>query len=313
MSRKRYEWKLRSSTLLLGERTVIVGVLNVTPDSLADEGRYQDPERALARAFELVEQGAGIVEIGAESIRPDSERVSEAEELRRLVPVLKRLRGALSVPLCVETAKSAVAEKALEYGVEIVKDPSGCIWDPALAKVVAKYNAGLVIQHMRGTPQTWAKLPGLKNPAGSIVTEIKASISRAARAGVLPQRIVVDPGLGMGKRKEHNTELIRQIETLIETTLPIQISPTGKQFVTTPPLGPSNSMASAAAVAAILRGVPLVRIHDIPEIRPAILTADEMLLVQGAPAPERGEKKDKDRPGADAPRRSVRAPLKPRS
>src|ERR1700694_1776127 len=134
MQRKRFEWKLRDKVLTLGDRTLILGVLNVTPDSFSDGGKYLDPDRAFARAIELEEQGANIIDIGAESTRPGAERVSEAEELRRLVPVLKRLRGKLTVPISVDTYKSAVAEKALEHGAEIINDPSGLTFDAQLAR-----------------------------------------------------------------------------------------------------------------------------------------------------------------------------------
>jgi dihydropteroate synthase len=271
------EWKLRTGSVMLGDRTLIVAALNVTPDSLEDGGRYQEPERAYARALELIEQGADVIELGAESIRPGAKPVSEAEELRRLVPVLKLLRGALKVPVCVETSKPGVAEKALQYGAEIIKDPTALIREPDLAKVVAAANAGLVIQHMRGTPETWAKLATLQDPAGTLLTELKSSISRAVRQNIHPGRIVIDPGLGMGKRKEQNTDIIRQLDRLTAATTPIQVSPTGKAFNTLLPLDPSPTMAAAAAVAAILRGACIVRVHDVAAIRPAILMADEML------------------------------------
>lgn len=277
MPRKPQEWKLRAGSLLLGEHTLIVGVLNVTPDSVADGGRYQDPERAYVRAQELADQGAHVVEIGAESMRAGSQRVSEAEELRRLVPVLKRLRGRLLVPLCVETYKAAVAAKAIEHGAAIIKDPFALVQDPDLAKVVAQHDTGLVIQHIRGTPETWAKLPGMMDPVGTLLTELKASLSRAVRQGVQPQRIVLDPGLGMGLRKEQNSEVIRHLDRFFETGMPLQVSPTGKPYATSPALEPSFPMAVAAAVAAILRGASILRVHDVAAMRPAILTADELL------------------------------------
>src|SRR5204863_6906221 len=144
MLRKRFEWKFRDKTLQLGERTLLVGVLNVTPDSFSDGGKFLDPDRAFAHAIELEEAGADIIDIGAESTRPGAVRISEAEELRRLVPVLKRLRGKLSVPICVDTYKAAVAEKAIEHGAEIINDPSGLTWDPAMAKTIRDSGCGLV-------------------------------------------------------------------------------------------------------------------------------------------------------------------------
>src|SRR5947209_3645445 len=139
MARKHFEWKVRARQIQLGERTLIMGVLNITPDSFSDGGKYMEPDRAFARAIELEEQGADIIDVGAESTRPGAERVSEAEELRRLVPVLKRLRGKLAVPISVDTYKSAVAEKALEHGAEIINDPSGLTFDAQLARVAAAH------------------------------------------------------------------------------------------------------------------------------------------------------------------------------
>ena len=157
MARKHFEWKVRDKLIQLGERTLIVGVLNVTPDSFSDGGKYADPDRAFARAVELEEEGADIIDIGAESTRPGSVRISEAEELRRLVPVLKRLRNKLTVPICVDTYKSGVAEKALELGADIINDPSGLTIDPELARAARQADAGLIINHMRGMPETWAR------------------------------------------------------------------------------------------------------------------------------------------------------------
>src|ERR1700704_1351665 len=163
MLRKRFEWKFRNKTLQLGERTLLVGILNVTPDSFSDGGKFLDPDRAFAHAIELEEAGADIIDIGAESTRPGAVRISEAEELRRLVPVLKRLRDKLTIPLSVDTYKAAIAEKALELGVEIINDPSALTFDAELARKVAGASAGLILNHMRGTPETWTKLPPLKD------------------------------------------------------------------------------------------------------------------------------------------------------
>src|SRR6266496_3290694 len=148
MIRKRFEWKLRARSLLLGERNVLMGVLNITPDSFSDGGKYADPDRAYARALELEDQGAGIIDIGAESTRPGSQRITGTEELRRLVPVLRKLRGKLSVPVSVDTYKAAVAAKALDYDVDIINDPSGLTFDVQLAKICANADAGLILNHM---------------------------------------------------------------------------------------------------------------------------------------------------------------------
>jgi len=179
MARKPYYWKLNQREIPLGARTVIAGILNITPDSFHDGGKYQDPDRAYARALELEEQGAGIIDIGAESTRPGSGRVSAAIELQRLMPVLKRLKDKLRIPISVDTYKAEVAQHALEAGVEIINDPSGLTLDPGLAKVVVQYNAGLILNHMRGRPESWAKLPPLSDVMGTIAKELDATVSRA--------------------------------------------------------------------------------------------------------------------------------------
>src|SRR6516162_9880130 len=164
MSRKIYEWRLRGRSLQLGDRTLIMGVLNVTPDSFSNGAKYDDPDRAFARAVEMEEQGADIIDVGAESTRPGSARVSEAEEIRRLIPVLKRLKGRLTVPVSVDTYKAEVAERALDLGVEIINDPSGLTIEPQIARIVSNFNAGVILNHMRGRPETWAKLGPMSDP-----------------------------------------------------------------------------------------------------------------------------------------------------
>jgi len=261
MSRKHFEWKVREKTLQLGERTLLMGILNVTPDSFSDGGKYSDPDRAFARAIELEEEGADIIDIGAESTRPGSIRISEAEELRRLVPVLKRLRNKLMVPISVDTYKASVAEKALELGADIINDPSGLTMDPDLARTATQGDAGLILNHMRGTPETWAKLPPLKNTLATVGPELDAAIHRALRAGVDRKRLVIDPGLGFGKRKEQNSEILGRLEELAQLELPIMVGPSRKLFLAKEsPL--ETEFASAAAVtAAVLYGAHIVRVH----------------------------------------------------
>jgi dihydropteroate synthase len=281
MTRRRFEWKLRDRTLVLGERTLIMGVLNVTPDSFSDGGKYLDPDRAFARAVELEEEGADIVDVGAESTRPGAQRVSEAEELRRLAPVLKRLRNQLTVPVSVDTYKSAVAEKALDLGALIVNDPSGLTFDAELARTAARGNAGLILNHMRGTPETWAKLPPLKDAIGTIAAELEASVHRAVQAGMERRQIVVDPGLGFGKRKEQNAEILAQLAQLARLELPVLTGPSRKHFLARAST-PETEFATAAAVAAaILHGAHIVRVHDVKAMRAAVEVADEIAGAAG--------------------------------
>jgi dihydropteroate synthase len=277
MPRKHYEWRLKNRTLPLGDRTLILGVLNLTPDSFSDGGKYLDPDRAFARAVELEEQGADIIDVGAESTRPGSQRVSEAEELRRLVPALKRLRGKLSVPISIDTYKSAVAAKAIELGAEIINDPSAITWDPLLVKVVAQHDAGLILNHMRGTPETWAKLPPLKDLMVTIARDLDAGAHRALHAGVKRQSVVLDPGIGFGKRKEQNFEILAQLARLAALDLPLLVAPSRKSFLAKENERETEFASAAAVTAAILAGAHLVRVHDVVAMRPVVAMADAIL------------------------------------
>jgi dihydropteroate synthase len=275
--RKPFVWKLKARELKLGERTFIMGVLNVTPDSFSDGGKYMDPDRAFARAVELEEQGADIIDVGAESTRPGSERISAAEEIRRLIPVLKRLRGKLTVPVSVDTYKAEVADLAIEHGAEIVNDPSGLTFDPQLAKIVVQHDAGVVLNHMRGRPETWAKLPPMRDMMGTIVRELEATVNRARHAGVDRSRIVIDPGIGFGKRKEQNSEILAQLGKLGSLDLPVLCGPSRKSFLAQQTEEQTRFATAAAVTACILAGAHLVRVHDVGEMRVAVQVADEVL------------------------------------
>jgi len=261
-----------------------MGVLNVTPDSFSDGGKYLDPDRAFARALELEEQGADIIDIGAESTKPGSARISEAEELRRLVPVLKRLNGKLTVPISVDTYKSAVAEKALEHGAALINDPSGLTFDAQLARVAAQNDAGLIITHMRGTPESWARLAPIKDVIGTIRQDLDASTHRAVRAGVDRARIAIDPGLGFGKRKEQNAEILARLSDFAALEFPLAVGPSRKSFLPQlekPSEGFLQCATAAAVTAAILGGAHVVRIHDVLEMKAAALVADQIFSFAG--------------------------------
>jgi dihydropteroate synthase len=284
MNRKIYYWKLRGSEMQLGERTLIMGVLNITPDSFSDGGRFNDPDRAYARALELEEQGADIIDIGAESTKPGSRRITADEEWQRLVPVLKRLGGNLRAPLSLDTYKSEIAERALEYGVEIFNDPSGLTFDPNLAKVAANGNAGLILNHMRGQPDTWAKLPPMQDAVGTITRELEATVSRARHAGVERGRIVIDPGLGFGKRKEQNAEILAHLKQLAGLDYPILVGPSRKSFLAQPSESGTLYATAAAVTAAVLNGAHIVRVHDVREMQAVVQVAEEIARA-AAPKP----------------------------
>ena len=278
--RKRYFWKLKRREITLGERTVLMGVLNVTPDSFSDGGRYSDPDRAFARAMELEEEGADILDIGAESTKPGSARVSAVEELRRLMPVLKRLKDKLGIPISVDTYKAEVAERALEHGAEIINDPSGLTMEPQLARTVSNHDAGLVLNHMRGRPETWAKLGPMREPVATIVKDLEAAVSRARGVGIDKSRLVVDPGIGFGKRKEQDSVILDRLNEMAVLDLPILIGPSRKSFLAHATAEQTSYATAAAVAASILRGAHLVRVHDVKGMRAAADVADEILLTR---------------------------------
>ena len=281
MTRKLFYWKLKNREIRLGERTLLLGVLNVTPDSFSDGGKYLDPDRAFVRALALEEAGADIVDIGAESTRPGSSRIAAEEELRRLVPVLKRLRNQLGIPISVDTSKAEVAERAIELGAEIINDPTGLTLDPQLVKSVMTHNAGVIVNHMRGTPDSWARLGPLPDVMGTVVRDLGATIHRARLTGVEAARIVVDPGLGFGKRKEQNFEILARLGELAALDLPIMVGPSRKGFLAQENETGTMFATAAAVTASILGGAHMVRVHDVAEMRAVALVADEIVKAGG--------------------------------
>jgi dihydropteroate synthase len=275
--RKLFFWKLKNREVRLGERTALMGVLNVTPDSFSDGGKYSEPDRAFAHALELEEQGADIIDVGAESTRPGSPRISAAEEMRRLIPVLKRLKDRLSVPVSVDTYKAEVAERALDLGAEIINDPSGLTFEPQLARVVSNHDAGLVINHMRGRPETWAKLGPMPDPIATIGRDLDAAISRVRGVGIDRSRLVIDPGLGFGKRKEQNVVIMARLNELAQLDFPILAGPSRKHFLAHQDVQETKFATAAAVTACILAGAHVVRVHDVREMRAVADVADEIL------------------------------------
>lgn len=261
----------------MGERTLLMGVLNVTPDSFSDGGKYAEPDRAFARAMELEEQGADIIDIGAESTRPNSQRITKDMELQRLVPVLKRLKDRLGIPISVDTYKAEVAERALDLGAEIINDATGLTFEPQLARMVSNYDAGLVINHMRGRPETWTKLAPMTDPMGTIIRELDAAVSRARHVGIDRSRIVLDPGLGFGKRKEQNAFVMAWLGQMNSLDLPILVGPSRKHFLSQDSSEETKFATAAAVTAAVLGGAHMVRVHDVREMRAAVEVADEIL------------------------------------
>jgi dihydropteroate synthase len=278
--RKLYLWKLKRREIQLGDRTLLMGVLNVTPDSFSDGGKYADPDRAFARALELEEQGADMIDIGAESTRPGSARISVAEEMRRLIPVLKRLKDQLGIPISVDTYKAEVAERALELGVDVINDPSGLTFEPALARVISNHDAGLVLNHMRGRPDNWARLGPMPDPVAGIARDLGAAVSRARHVGIAANKLAIDPGLGFGKRKEQNAVILGRLGALAAMDLPIMLGPSRKSFLAHEDAELTKFANAGAVAACVLGGCHMVRVHDVREMRVVTDLADEILRAQ---------------------------------
>lgn len=282
MARKLFYWKLNRREIQLGERTVLMGVLNVTPDSFSDGGKYSEPDRAFARALEIEEQGADILDIGAESTRPGSAPISAAEETRRLIPVLKRLKDRVTIPISVDTYKAEIAERALDLGVEIINDPSGLTIEPQLARVVSNHNAGLILNHMRGRPEIWAKLAPMPDPMASIIRDLDAAVSRTRHVGLERSRIVVDPGIGFGKRKEQNSLILGRLGQLAVLDQPVMVGPSRKSFLAHEQDEETRCATAAAVAVGVLGGAHILRVHDVREMRAAADVADEILRALAA-------------------------------
>jgi dihydropteroate synthase len=282
--RRQFRLKLPSRTLLLGERTLVMGVLNVTPDSFSDGGLHFDVEAAVARSLEIERQGADIVDIGAESTRPGAEGVSAEEELRRLLPVLAKLRGKLKTPISVDTSKSEVAEAAAEAGAEIVNDVTGLRNDPRIAEVVRRRRLVLVLMHSRGVPRTMQKRPFARGVLPDVMAGLRRSVAIARRAGVGKSRTIIDPGIGFGKSYPQNYELLERLPELARLGYPLLVGASRKRFVGQA-LGdvPANERVwgTAATVAAsILGGAHIVRVHDVVEMVQVARVTDAILNPQ---------------------------------
>ena len=292
LSRKQFQLHLPKRTLSLGERTLIMGILNVTPDSFSEGGTYFDRKTAIARGLEIEREGADILDLGGESTRPGAEPVSAEEELDRTIPVIEALRRkGLRIPISIDTYKGEVAARALEAGAEIVNDISGLRYDASLAAIVSKHRAGMILMHLRGMPATMQKLPPVKRIVPAIASGLSASVRRALAAGIARRLIVIDPGIGFGKSMDQNFEILGAgLQRLARMGYPILIGPSRKSFIrkTVGKQSPREGRAiggaeevlfgtAAAVTASILNGAHIVRVHDVRQMRPAILLADQLI------------------------------------
>jgi dihydropteroate synthase len=284
-SRKLFRLKPGSRTLLLGERTLVMGVLNITPDSFSDGGKFHSPRDAVKGALAMQDAGADILDIGAESTRPGSQEISAAEELVRMLPVLEALRGRLKIPISIDTRKAAVAEVAIGAGAEMLNDISGLNHDPALAAVAAGHRVPLILMHMRGNPRTMQKLPFAKNVLRDVTAGLRGSIAKARRAGVPKSQIILDPGIGFGKSFAQNYELLGKLPALAKLGYPLLVGTSRKGFLgatlarngkSLPP-GERIWGTAATVAASILNGAHIVRVHDVAEMAQVVRVTDAIL------------------------------------
>jgi dihydropteroate synthase len=266
----------------LSSRTHIMGILNVTPDSFADGGRYLSTEKAVEHAIRMVEDGADFIDIGGESTRPKgqaygegAEPITAGEELERVLPVIEKLVRLTDAPISIDTYKSEVADEALRAGAVIVNDISGFAFDPEIAVTAAKHKASAVLMHIKGTPKTMQTNPVYDDLFGEISASLGQSIQRARAAGV--EQIMIDPGIGFGKTTRHNLQLINGLSRFAPLGLPILVGPSRKSFIGTVldlPVEERLEGTMAAVVACILYGAHIVRVHDVRQCRRAAAIAD---------------------------------------
>jgi dihydropteroate synthase len=258
-----------------------MGILNVTPDSFSDGGRFLEADAAIARAWEIHAEGADILDIGGESTRPGSEGVSAGEELRRVLPVLDALSsGGYPLPISVDTSKPEVARAALERGVSLINDISSLRPGPGVARYAAQHGAGLILMHMRGTPRDMQQLPWSPDILAELEAWAGESVARAESCGVTPDKIILDPGIGFGKSVDQNLEILRNLNRLAATGFPVLVGTSRKSFigaVLDRPDGDRMWGTGATVAASILFGAHIVRVHDVGPMRDVARVTDALL------------------------------------
>jgi dihydropteroate synthase len=281
ISKTQYSIHCRKRTLTLGKRTLLMGVLNVTPDSFSDGGLFFDKDKAISHGLRIVEEGADIIDIGGESTRPGSKPIELEEELRRVMPVIESIAKEVDVPISIDTYKSTVAQRATEAGAEIVNDISGLHFDSDLAKVAAKGNIPLILMHIRGTPETMQKNVHYDSIFSEILQYLKDSIQRAESAGLDPRQIIIDPGIGFGKTMEDNLLIIKNLHEFRILGKPILLGTSRKSFIgkilNTEVEDRLEGTLSSIAIG-VLNGAHIIRSHDVHQAKKAIAVADAIRL-----------------------------------
>jgi dihydropteroate synthase len=280
--RKEYVWRARDWNLKLGKRTLVMGILNITPDSFSDKGQYFCPEAAVDRAWQIAEEGADILDIGGESTRPGSQAVSIDEELRRVIPTLEALASGSKypIPISIDTTKVEVARASLECGAAIINDISSLQVSPGIAPEVARCRAGMILMHMRGNPGNMQKIPPSEDILADIDVWARDAVSRAQNSGIAADQILLDPGIGFGKTAAQNMGILRNLDRLAAAGFPILVGTSRKSFISSILKKPANEliMGTGASVAAsIIFGAHIVRVHDVAANRQVTDVTDAIL------------------------------------
>jgi dihydropteroate synthase len=272
-----YKYRFGAVEYNLASRTHVMGILNVTPDSFSDGGRYLDFEKAIDHGRKLAEEGADILDIGGESTRPGSEPVSAEEEIRRVVPVIEALTKKIIVPISIDTCKSEVAEAALRAGAVIVNDISALTFDAKMASVAVKHQASIVLMHIQGTPKNMQMNPKYKNVTEEVKQFLREQVISAIKAGFT--QIMIDPGIGFGKKFEHNIKLLRELQSFTSLGYPLLVGVSRKSFLgAILNLPPSDRVegTAAAVTASILNGANIIRVHDVKEMKRVAMVSDAL-------------------------------------
>jgi dihydropteroate synthase len=264
-----------------GDRTYLMGILNVTPDSFSDGGQFDRLDAAIAQAQSMAQAGADILDIGGQSTRPGAVQISLQEELDRVIPVIEALRQAeFELPISVDTTRAAVALAAIKAGADWINDISGASFDPEMLPIAAQCQVPIVLMHLRGTPATMQTLTDYEDLVGEIAIELRSRIDAAIAAGVTPDRIILDPGIGFAKTAEQNYELLRNLPRLAELGYPLLVGPSRKSFIGKTLDQPDPSLrlwgTAAACSGAIALGAQILRVHDVPEMRDVIRVSDSL-------------------------------------
>jgi dihydropteroate synthase len=256
------------------EKTLIMGILNVTPDSFSDGGLFNDIDTAVAHAKKMVSDGADLIDVGGESSRPGSEPLSEKEELTRILPVVTRLVDEVSVPISIDTYKPLVADSCLKAGAHLINDITG-LTNPNMRRVASKNNVPVVLMHMLGTPKIMQQKPVYQDLLAELIAFFQKQITTAHKTGI--QQIIIDPGIGFGKTVEHNLQILKHLETFKTLGCPLLVGPSRKSFIGTITGLPVNERLEgtiAAVTVAVMNGANIVRVHDVKECRRAIQVVD---------------------------------------